>query len=156
MESLSRHLIPELSDMVLEYCWKEKRSSCASWFYGDYESVIVQRTIPMDAALSFACLGGYRKMIDILLNSKKWLARIGSAGLSTGLYSACERGYTDIVNLLIDTSADIETWGNIVLNCGLEGACIGRHMDLVQYMIKKGATLCCDEKNCLYIQALEN
>ncbi len=149
------HLIPELANMVLEYCWIEMGSLCLhiALYFGNYEEVIAQNYVPWDEALSFSCNGGYRKIIDEILKSNH--ERKG-CNLNMGLLGACEAGYTDIVNLLIDLSVDTETWGTTLWNSGLRGACDGRHMDLVQLMIEKGATACCEKKNCLYIQALKN
>jgi len=72
----------------------------------------------------FACINGYRELIDFLIEK-------GVNYWNQGLHGACEGGHRELIDFLIEKGADV--------NDGLAGACEGGHRELVELMIEKGA-----------------
>ncbi len=125
--TLLRHLIPDLANMALEYCWPVNIGTIYNLcFYGNYERISTLKNDYWDDGLRGACRGGHMDIVKLMIEK-------GATDWNNGLYYACREGHVNIIKLMIERGAT--DW-----NHGLRGACRGRHMDLVQLMIEKGAT----------------
>lgn len=76
----------------------------------------------------YACVGGHRELVDLLIEQ-------GADYWNFGLYGACRGGHRGIVELMIEKGA--YTW-----NFGLAGACFGGNYECSKKMIEQGADFC--------------
>ncbi len=135
-ETLNDYLIPDLSDMVLEYCWPIKNENMYSgdaWTYGCYEKACgTDFSLLKDACGTFilciAAEAGYMKLVKLLLD-KGVEDKVGG-----GLVGACRGGYAQIVELLLEqkskTSLSLTYWLE-----GLEVACGEGYEKIVKLML---------------------
>jgi hypothetical protein len=77
--------------------------------------------IDLDSAFGFACEGGNRVMVDMLIKQ-------GVKGWKFGFISACFGGYIDIVNMMIDKG--VNDW-NLGVWCGGQVKC----KQVVEFML---------------------
>ncbi len=72
MESLLRFLIPELANMVLEYCWENENDNFEeACTYGDYEGMLLlhnKKSKNIIYMLYCSGQGGYIKLINYNMN----------------------------------------------------------------------------------------
>ncbi len=114
MDILNQHLIPDLTQLVLKYCWSEKCDFYDLCFYGNYEKISTIENDDWNWGLRGACEGGHMDMVELMIER-------GATNWNYGLYGACRGGHMDIVELMIERGA--ANW-----NCGLYYACYGGHM----------------------------
>ncbi len=107
MESLLQHLIPDLANLVLEYCWTVTIHSWKACLYGNYEKLSSYeceyvRRLPFyyGGAFISACMGGHIKIVQYLLTNCKIPGGGGMDNIS-GLTYACLEGHKDVVQLLL-------------------------------------------------------
>ncbi len=128
--TLLRYLIPDLANMVLEYCWFENEDIQGAAFYGNYEKLllIICKLIdepatnetsfvgsdeipaklefaPMQGILYYlsmcaACKGGHVKIIQYFITCQGKRIIRGPDWI-TGLKIACLEGHKDVVQLLL-------------------------------------------------------
>jgi len=165
--ALLRYLIPDLTHMVLEYCWPSEivdlNEIC---LYGNYEKIleyisfIFNDEIFWDMMFKNACGAGYKKVIKLMMDRGEQAFNIrttyddyperdkykNTLPINDGFENACLKGHLDIVEWMIKKGAD--NW-----NGGLFGACQGGYMEIIKLMIEKGANSC-EHKyslpDCLY------
>ncbi len=127
MDILNQHLIPDLTQLVLKYCWSENCNFHDLCFYGNYKKISTIENNDWNWGLYHACGGGHMNIVKLIIEKM------------TG-----------------NPISDTETLGSPNWNNGLHHACYGGHMHIVELMIERGATGCyCREDNCLY-QRLKN
>ncbi len=92
---LLRRLIPDLADMVLEYCWMETDDLTNLCIYGNHEKVSAMKKENLNVALHGACEMGYEKIINLLISN-------GANDWGWGLSGACLGEHVDIVELMLN------------------------------------------------------
>ncbi len=126
MDILNQHLIPDLTQLVLKYCWSEKYDFYDLCFYGNYKKISTIENDDWNWGLCGACRGGHMDIVKLMIER-------GATDWNYGLYGACKGGHMNMVELMIERGAT--DWNN-----GLYGACRGGHMNMVELMIERGAT----------------
>lgn len=85
----------------------------------------ITKEIDINYGLFGACMGGYIKIINLMIEK-------GANDWNKGLAFSCSGGHENISNLLIRKGASD-------MNAGLRAACYGGHKHLASLMIKNGA-----------------
>jgi len=94
-----RYLIPDLTQLVLKYCWPEKSDICELYYYGNYEKILTINN-NWDDGLPCACFGGHMKIVLLLIEK-------GATNWNLGLRGACYRGNMKIAQLMIKKGATL-------------------------------------------------
>jgi ankyrin repeat protein len=74
-------------------------------------------------AINVACIGGYKDIVEILINHKVDINQCGGELDVTPIENACYNGHTDIVQILLDNNCDIP-------DNAIHGACGGGYKDI--------------------------
>ncbi len=134
-QTLKDYLIPDLSDMVLEYCWPvdEVWKHVHTCVYGHYEMLPVDSDIFKgeygERALYLAAGAGYIKLVELLLDK-------GAKDQSgAGLYAACKSGCAQIVELMLKQERIIRGYRKNWYR-GTQEACGKGHAKIVHLMMK--------------------
>ncbi len=61
MDILNQHLIPDLTQLVLKYCWSENCNFHDLCFYGNYKKISTIENDDWNWGLCGACRGGHMK-----------------------------------------------------------------------------------------------
>ena len=88
---------------------------------------IKQNSVNMELSLKYACVGGQKDIVNMMIKK-------GANYWNQGLYGACKGGDKELVNIIIERGAD--DW-----NEGLYGACRGGHKEIANLMIEKVQTI---------------
>ncbi len=125
--ALLRYLIPDLTNLVLEYCWTKKDKGLEkACFHGNYEGISTYFAMIIKNFGSFASTA-----------SRKF--NFGNA-----LRGACHGGHLKIVQLVICNHEQIlktsehHTW--IMWERGYKGAMDGGYNDIIQYILYHSVT----------------
>ncbi len=100
--TLLRYLIPDLADMVLEYCWTKTDDHSESCVYGNYEKAQRMRNSGHylnNKDLFEICYKGYTKIVELNMH---WHQR--DSFWSLGFVSACCGGHAETVKSIIDSA----------------------------------------------------
>ncbi len=167
--TLLQYLMPDLANMVFEYCWKADAGIYDACLYGDYEKILTfdfySLNMPPPAnASSNMRIGWYPCTLtrNIVYSSNINIAR-AHMGLppithtewgakKNAFNAACESGYVEIVKYILYHSGWRNAWYGI--NEGMFCACKARHRDIVIFLMERGANdcLCLDQNDCLYME----
>ncbi len=132
ISTLTEHLIPDLANLVLQYCWKRNARQYRLLYYGDYEILNEMENANCGWALQYACIGGYVKMIDLIIKNEQ---REEGLNWHTGISAACMSGYVNIVELMLH----YVKIRNVTVRWGIafNSACKGGYMEIVCMIFEK-------------------
>ncbi len=128
--------MPDLADMVLDYCWTKRNKSLEkACFHGNFEEI----------------LRYFKMIIENYVSHNLTLIRQRRLNIHNALRGACHGGYLKIVCLVLDNYRKIMTlsknhieidWTN-----GYEGAMNGGYNDSIRYILYHyvtGVGICLD------------
>ncbi len=98
MDILNQHLIPDLTQLVLKYCWSEKCDFYDLCFYGNYEKLSTIENDDWNSGLYHACRGGQGNIVELMIekmtgNPISDTETLGSPDWNLGLYHPCYGGH---------------------------------------------------------------
>ncbi len=67
MDILNQHLIPDLTQLVLKYCWSVNIDNYDLCFYGNYEKLLTSKNIDLNDGLYGACYGGHMDIVELMI-----------------------------------------------------------------------------------------
>ncbi len=131
--TLLHHLIPELANMVLEYCWLQtsefavKNNFDESCLCGNYGKALSVRKTYLNYALYYACRGGHIKIIKMMIEK-------GANHWGWGLSGACLGEHVDIVELMLNfMDSDVPPFSHWYM-CGKVCRC--ENIEILKLVIK--------------------
>ena len=130
---MKEYLIPDLWNIVLQYCWPNTNDFHTLCEYGYYEKVAIIEDEISYITFDVICKYNHKSMIKLIINKVVQIHKNENIlNWDEGLYGACFNGDMEIINLMIKKGAN--DW-----DVGLNGACYGGNMEIVKLMIEKGA-----------------
>ncbi len=169
--TLLQYLMPDLANMVFEYCWKAGAGIYDACLYGNYEKTLtfdfygLSPPLPANASSNVrAGLHPHAFTRNIVYSP---IIHVGRAhmGLPPAPHiewvaqknpfnAACENGYVEIVKYILQSIWWKYEWYDI--NEGMFCACKARHRDIVKFLMEMGAydCLCLDQSDCLHLEIL--
>ena len=130
---MKEYLIPDLWDIVLNYCWPNTNDFLKLCRYGHYEKISMVEDGLWNLGFELVCQYGYISMIDLIINKVTQVYKTKDVlDWNWGLYGACSGGNIEIVKLMIEKGANKWNWG-------LSGACYGGNIEIIKLMTEKGA-----------------
>ncbi len=174
---LLRHLIPDLANMVLEYCWMETDYLPNLCIYGNYEKVSAMKKENLNHGFRGACYGGYIKIVNLLIKFSNIEETMESGAYSinkcslnwhNGLDHACLGGHMDIVKLIASNIDDYVEIAYIHYSTIYTSICISGNMQILEYMTKhlhrnnaysywgRGLEICCKNGNMEFVKFMVN
>ncbi len=136
-DALVQYLIPDLADMVLEYCWLET-DDYDYWdnrIYGNYEKIKRLQssgyTLLSEKVFYFLCQEGYTKIISLctppyICDKLLW---------NDGFQRTCEGGHMKTIKLMIDYAYAHDV--KIDWNNAIEISCREGHTKIAKMLIQE-------------------